>query len=401
MKYAFAKRVRHLQSSAVRDILKVVSKGNVISFAGGLPDDDLFPLDGIREAFEETFRSGKKSLQYIETEGFLPLRELLIERMKRKNIDCYNSEEILLTTGSQQAIDLFSRVTFNPGDIILTENPTYLAALQVFESYEAKVIPVESDEHGMVEYDLIQKIKKYKPKCIYVVPTFSNPAGKVWSNERRKMVLRLAQKYHVIIFEDDPYGDIQFDPNETYYPIASFDEEGTHVLYTSTFSKTAVPALRTGWIAGPHQIIRIMSQAKQANDLHSNSLSQQALFHLCNNFDLDGHIRNLIEVYQSRMNIMLRELEKANLPGMSYVVPKGGMFFWIELDKRINTTELLNIAVKKGVAYVPGAPFYVGKGKQNTLRLNYTHSTPEKLEAGMKILTDVIKEHTPSKEIVR
>ncbi|MFV8826955.1 PLP-dependent aminotransferase family protein [Alkalihalobacterium sp. APHAB7] len=401
MKYAFAKRVRHLQSSAVRDILKVVSKGNVISFAGGLPDDDLFPLEGIRDAFEETFKSGKKSLQYIETEGFLPLRNLLIERMSRKEITCYNSDEILLTTGSQQAIDLFSRVTFNPGDIILTENPTYLAALQVFESYEAKVIPVESDEHGMIEADLVQKIKKYKPKCIYVVPTFSNPAGKVWSNERRKMVLKLAQKYHVIIFEDDPYGDIQFDKDETYDPIASFDKEGTHVLYTSTFSKTAVPALRTGWIAGPHQIIRIMSQAKQANDLHSNSLSQQALYHLCTNFDLDGHIRNLIEVYHSRMNIMLHELEKANLPGMSYVVPKGGMFFWIELDKSIDTTELLKAAVQKGVAFVPGAPFYVGKGKRNALRLNYTHSTPEKLEAGMKILTDVIKEHTSLKEVVR
>ncbi|OLO36398.1 aminotransferase [Alkalihalophilus pseudofirmus] len=400
MKYAFAKRVRHLQSSAVRDILKVVAKGNVISFAGGLPDDDLFPLEGIKEAFEETFRSGKKSLQYIETEGFLPLRELLIERMKRKDITSYNSEEILLTTGSQQAIDLFSRVTFNPGDFILTENPTYLAALQVFESYEAKVIPVESDTHGMIEEDLVNKIKKYKPKCIYVVPTFSNPAGKVWSNERRKMLLQLAQKYHVVIFEDDPYGDIQFDQTETYSPIASFDKEGAHVLYTSTFSKTAVPALRTGWIAGPHQIIRMMSQAKQANDLHSNSLSQQALFHLCSNFDLDGHIHNLIDVYRSRMNIMLHELEKANLPNMSYVVPKGGMFFWIELDKGINTTELLNLAVERGVAYVPGAPFYVGKGQQNTLRLNYTHSTPEKLEKGMKILTEVIKEHTPSQEVV-
>ncbi|MDE5414925.1 aminotransferase-like domain-containing protein [Alkalihalobacterium chitinilyticum] len=401
MKYAFAKRVRHLQSSAVRDILKVVSKGNVISFAGGLPDDDLFPLEGIREAFEETFKSGKKSLQYIETEGFLPLRDLLIDRMSRKDITSYHSDEILLTTGSQQAIDLFSRVTFNPGDIILTENPTYLAALQVFESYEAKVVPVESDEHGMIEADLVKKIKKYKPKCIYVVPTFSNPAGKVWSNERRKMVLKLAQKYHVIIFEDDPYGDIQFNKDETYYPIASFDKEGTHVLYTSTFSKTAVPALRTGWIAGPHQIIRIMSQAKQANDLHSNSLSQQALYHLCTNYDLDGHIRNLIEVYHSRMNIMLHELEKANLPGMSYVVPKGGMFFWIELDESIDTTELLKTAVERGVAYVPGAPFYVGKGKKNALRLNYTHSTPEKLETGMKILTDVIKEHTSLKEVVR
>ncbi|MFA9559721.1 PLP-dependent aminotransferase family protein [Evansella sp. AB-rgal1] len=392
MRYAFAKRVRHLQSSAVRDILKVVSKGNVISFAGGLPDDDLFPLDGVREAFEKTFETGKKPLQYIETEGYMPLREILVDRMAIKGIDTYTPESLLLTTGSQQAIDLFSRVMFNPGDVILTENPTYLAALQVFESYEANVIPVESDEFGMIEEDLEHKIRKYKPKCIYVVPTFSNPAGKVWSMERRNLLVSLAHKYHVMIFEDDPYGDLQFHSNETYTPIAALDD-GTHVLYTSTFSKTVVPALRTGWIAGPHQIIRIMSQAKQANDLHSNSLSQQALFHLCQNFDLDAHINNLITVYRSRMEIMLEELEKAKLPGLTYVVPKGGMFFWIELDEKMNTGDLLNVAVKNGVAYVPGAPFYVGKKvQQNAMRLNFTHSTPDKIKKGMGILTSVIKE---------
>lgn len=395
MKYAFAKRVRHLQSSAVRDILKVVNKGNVISFAGGLPDDDLFPLEGIKEAFNKTFQMGKKSFQYIETEGYLPLREVLIERMKKKSINNYTAEDILLTTGSQQAIDLFSRVMFNRGDIILTESPTYLAALQVFESYEANVVPVESDEHGMLPEDLEQKLKIHKPKCIYVVPTFSNPAGKVWSMERRKKLVELAHKYHVIIFEDDPYGDIQFDHNQTYLPIASLDE-GTHVLYTSTFSKTAVPALRTGWIAGPHQIIRMMSQAKQANDLHSNSLSQQALYHLCQDFDLDGHIQKLIMVYHARMKIMLEELEKAKLPGLTYVVPKGGMFFWVELESGINTTELLKTAVERGVAYVPGAPFYVGDRKENTLRLNFTHSTPEKLKAGMEILTTVLREQSSS-----
>ncbi|MDG5786198.1 PLP-dependent aminotransferase family protein [Evansella sp. AB-P1] len=393
MRYAFAKRVRHLQSSAVRDILKVVGKGNVISFAGGMPDDELFPLDGVREAFENTFATGKKPLQYIETEGYLPLREVLVERMGRKGITNYDASEILLTTGSQQAIDLFSRVMFNKGDIILTENPTYLAALQVFESYEANIIPVDSDEDGMLADDLERKIKKYKPKCIYVVPTFSNPAGKVWSMERRRHLIQLAHKYHVMIFEDDPYGDIQFNMEETYTPIAALDD-GTHVLYTSTFSKTVVPALRTGWIAGPHQIIRIMSQAKQANDLHSNSLSQQALYHMCQDFDLDGHIEKLRTVYQSRMEIMLEELEKADLPGLSYVVPKGGMFFWIQLDERIDTSELLNVAVKKGVAFVPGAPFYVGKDVQkNALRLNFTHATPEKLRKGMGLLTSVIKEH--------
>ncbi|UOE95453.1 PLP-dependent aminotransferase family protein [Alkalihalobacillus sp. LMS39] len=397
MKYAFSKRVRHLQSSAVRDILKVVNQGNVISFAGGLPDEQLFPLEGLQEAYNKTFASGKKALQYNETEGFMPLREVLVDRMKRKGISNFSANDVLLTTGSQQAIDLFAKVFFNPGDVILAENPTYLAALQVFESYEAHVIGVESDEHGMIADDLEEKMKRYRPKCVYVVPTFSNPSGKVWSMERRKQLLELAHKYHVVIFEDDPYGDIQFHDEEVYHPIASLDD-GTHVLYTSTFSKTAVPAVRTGWITGPYQLIRIMAQAKQANDLHSNSLAQQALYHLCLDFDLDGHIERLKKEYYARMKVMLGELEKANLPGLSYVVPKGGMFFWLELADHVDTTELLSVAVKKGVAYVPGGPFYAGKGKENTLRLNFTHSTPDKIEKGMSLLTEVFEQHSVVKQ---
>ncbi|WP_100406522.1 aminotransferase-like domain-containing protein [Bacillus solitudinis] len=389
MKYGFAERVRHLQSSAVRDILKVVGQGNVISFAGGLPDDELFPMEGLEDAFQRVFATGKSSLQYAETAGYRPLREVILDRMARKGIDSYSPDEVLLTTGSQQAIDLFSRIMITPGDIILTEDPTYLAALQVFKSYEATVIAVDSDNDGMLPEDLEAKIKEHKPKCVYVVPTFSNPAGRVWSLERRKQLVNLAHKHHIVIFEDDPYGEIQFLKNETYTPLAALDD-GTHVLYTSTFSKTAVPALRTGWIAGPYQVIRMMSQAKQANDLHSNSLAQQALYQLCCHFDLDGHIQNLINVYQKRMEVMVRCLEEANLSNMHFVKPKGGMFLWIELDERINTAELLNEAVKRGVAFVPGEPFYAGIPKKNTMRLNFTHSTPEKIEKGMELLVNLL-----------
>ena len=389
MKYAFAKRVQHLQSSAVRDILKIVEKGDVISFAGGLPDDELFPVEAVEKAFSKTFQSGKNALQYGVTEGYVQLREVLVERMKEKGIDS-KVEEVMLTTGSQQAIDLFARVMFSPGDIVLTENPTYLAAVQVFQSYEVKIIPVASDEHGMLPDDLEYKIKQYNPKCVYVVPTFSNPAGKVWSLERRKHLLKLAEKKKVIIFEDDPYGEIKFNNEETHTPIAALDD-GQHVLYTSTFSKTVVPALRTGWIKGPYQIIRMMAQAKQAADLHSNSLAHHALYHLCRDFDLDEHIKLLQKTYFNRMRIMQKLLDEANLPGLSYIEPKGGMFFWIRLPEQINTTQLLNSAVANGVAYVPGAPFYVSKPEENTLRLNFTHSAPDKLEEGMRILVDVFQ----------
>ncbi|MBP3951480.1 PLP-dependent aminotransferase family protein [Bacillus suaedae] len=391
MRYAFADRVRHLQSSAVRDILKIVGKGDVISFAGGLPDDEMFPMKGIEEAFSRTFQSGKKSLQYAETEGYRPLREAIIERMARKGIKSYSADEMLLTTGSQQAIDLFSRIMLSPDDIVLTEDPTYLAALQVFKSYEAKVIAVDSDDDGMLPDDLEQKLKQYKPKCVYVVPTFSNPAGRVWSLERRKTLIDLVHKHNVVVFEDDPYGELQFLENETYTPLAALDD-GTHVLYTSTFSKTAVPALRTGWIVGPYQVIRMMSQAKQANDLHSNSLAQQALYQLCRHFDLDGHIDHLIEVYKGRMEIMVKCLEEANVPGLKFVKPKGGMFLWLEVDESLDMAKLLPDAVSRGVAFVPGEPFYAGKPKKNTMRLNFTHATPEKIEKGITLLGELLKE---------
>ncbi|TCP29782.1 2-aminoadipate transaminase [Scopulibacillus darangshiensis] len=389
MRYAFAKRVHHLQSSAVRDLLKITDKGGVISFAGGLPDDDLFPVEAVEKAFSKTFRSGNKAFQYGVTEGFAPLRDVLVDRMTQKGIPA-KTDDVMLTTGSQQAIDLFARVMFNPGDIILTENPTYLAAVQVFQSYEVKIIPVETDEHGMVPEDLDYKIKKHMPKCVYVVPTFSNPAGKVWSLDRRLHLLEATKKKKVIIFEDDPYGDIKFNEEETYIPIAALDD-GEHVLYTSTFSKTVVPALRTGWIKGPHQIIRMMAQAKQAADLHSNSLSHHALYHLCCDFDLDEHIQNLRSAYHKRMRIMQYLLDQAQLPGLSYIEPKGGMFFWVRLPEVIDSTRILAEAVEKGAAYVPGAPFYVTDPKYNTIRLNFTHSTPDKLEKGMRILVDVFK----------
>ncbi|TSB45809.1 PLP-dependent aminotransferase family protein [Alkalicoccobacillus porphyridii] len=388
MRYAFSKRVRHLQSSAVRDILKVVGNGDVISFAGGLPADDLFPVEAIEEAFSRAFASGTKALQYIETEGYRPLRELVVERMKRKEITGFTGDDVLLTTGSQQAIDLFSRVMFSPGDIVLTEDPTYLAALQVFQSYEADIVAVDSDSEGMLQEDLEAKMRTLRPKCVYVVPTFSNPAGKVWSLERRKMLVRLAHKYNCLILEDDPYGDIQFNSEETYTPMAALDD-GSRVMYTSTFSKTAVPALRTGWIVGPYQVIRMMAQAKQANDLHSNSLSQQAIYQLCTHFDFDGHIKGVTDLYRRRRDVMMNCLQHSNLPNVHFIEPKGGMFLWIELDEKVNTTAMLTEAVTKGVAYVPGAPFYAGVPKHNTMRLNFTHATDEEIERGMGLLAEV------------
>lgn len=391
MKYGFSEKVKYLKSSAVRDILKVINQGNIISFAGGLPEEKLFPTEAVSQAFHKAVTSNRKALQYGETEGVTELRQWLANRMSNKGIN-RSFEDILITSGSQQAIDLFSRVMFDQGDVILAENPTYLAALQVFESYGTKVVGVDSDEDGMVISDLEKKITKWKPKCIYVVPTFSNPTGKVWSLERRKQILQLAEKYHVVIFEDDPYGELKFSSGDVPPPIASLDKKGL-VLYTSTFSKTVVPAMRIGWIAGPHQIIRIMAQAKQATDLHTNSISQHALVHLVNDFDIDQHIETIRATYYERMLVMKDLLDRVDMEGLEYLEPKGGMFFWVKLPEGINTEVMLADAVKEGVAFVPGAPFYVDNVKQNTLRMNFTNSEPAIIEEGMRRFVKVLEQN--------
>jgi 2-aminoadipate transaminase len=389
MNYSFAPQTKTYQSSAVRDILKVTQQGHVISFAGGLPAEDIFPLEQVKIAYEKVFASGKSSLQYGLTEGFKPLREAIQTKMEPKGISS-NPDNILITTGSQQVIDLFARIMLTPGDIVLTEDPTYLSALQVFRSYGAQVIAVKSDENGMDPDDLKAKMEILRPKFVYVIPTFSNPDGKVWSNERRLNLLNLCYEYNVLVLEDDPYGDIQFHQEEEYHPVAAFDTYQSHVVYTSTFSKSVVPALRTGWVTGPIEIIQMMVQAKQMNDLHSSSIDQQALYYLLRDFNLDSHISLLRREYYYRMTIMRDYLSKIGSGLFTWKEPKGGMFMWVEGSEQLNTTTLLSKAVDNGVAFVPGAPFYVDQPKNNTFRLNFSHSTPEMIKLGMDRLVEVL-----------
>lgn len=387
--YLFSEQSKNFESSAVREILNVIQQGNVISFAGGLPSEEHFPLEEVKLAYEKVFSSGKSSLQYGLTEGFKPLREAIQTRMASKGIRS-NPDHMILTTGSQQSIDIFSRVMISPGDVVLTEDPTYLSALQVFRSNGAHVIAVNGDEDGMDPSDLEEKLRIFNPKFVYVIPTFSNPDGKVWSLERRQILLDLCYKYNVLILEDDPYGDIKFHHDEVYLPIASLEQKNTNVVYTSTFSKTVVPALRTGWVTGPREVIKMMSQAKQMTDLHSSSIDQQALYYLLRDFDLDNHIQVLRNEYYQRMVIMKEYLNRLE-PGLfKWKEPMGGMFIWVEGSKELNTSELLNQAVANGVAFVPGSQFFVGQSQFNTFRLNFSHADQEKIKLGMDRLLPVL-----------
>ncbi len=387
MNYQFSKSLEGFSSSAVREILKLTQGKSIISFAGGLPAEEYFPLAAVGEAFQRVLHRGKGALQYGLTEGYTPLRESISRRMAKKGIKV-TPDEMLITTGSQQAIDLLTRIYIDPGDVILVERPTYLAALQVFQARGARIYSVDGDQDGLDLDDLAKKIALYKPKMIYVIPTFSNPTGKSWSTERRKGLLELCRKANVLILEDDPYGEIQFETDAQYPSILSLDEHphGSCVVYTSTFSKTVAPALRTGWVIGAPSVIRNMTQAKQAADLHSSTLDQQTLYQLLEHFDLDAHIVAIRRHYGERMRMMAGLLKEQAWPGVTWNEPKGGMFFWVELPEHIRSDELLKQAVQEGVAFVPGASFYADSPKHNTMRMNYTHTDRESMELGMQRL---------------
>jgi len=388
MNYRFSARLGSFSSSAVREILKLTQGGSIISFAGGLPAEEHFPVAAISEAFQRVMQLGTKALQYGLTEGYLPLREALCRRMARKGMNV-TPDDMLITTGSQQAIDLINRIYIDPGDVILVERPTYLSALQVFRSYGAVPVSVAGDKDGIDLADLEAKLQAYHPKMLYVIPTFSNPTGRVWSEERRRGALELCRRADTLILEDDPYGELKFgDASRTYPSIFSLDShpQGSCVVYTSTFSKTVAPGLRTGWALGDPELIRQMARAKQAADLQSSSLDQQTLHQLLEHFDLDEHIEKVRKEYESRMRRMADLLRRHNWPGAVWEEPKGGMFFWIELPERIDTAELLKRAVEQGVAFVPGVTFFADNPKRNAMRMNFSYNDAQVMERGMERL---------------
>lgn len=384
MNYSFSKYTEGLRSSAVREILKLTQGNSIISFAGGLPAEDFFPLEAVQNSFERVFKNGKGALQYGLTEGFTPLREAICRRMAAKNMHVI-PDHMLITTGSQQAIDLLARIYLSSGDVVLVENPTYLAALQIFQAIGVKVIGVDADADGMKLDDLEKKLKQYQPKLLYVIPTFANPTGKVWSLERRKGLLALCKPHNVLILEDDPYGEIKFDPGTNYPTLFSLDThpDNCAVMYTSTFSKTVVPALRTGWVIGDSRVIQQLTRAKQAADLHSSTLDQQALHQLLTHFDLDAHIGTIRVEYHKRMLRMKELLSDTRFADLRWEEPKGGMFFWVELPESIDSSTLLKRAVQEGVAFVPGTDFYAEHARLNMLRLNFTHTSPDNMVVGM------------------
>jgi 2-aminoadipate transaminase len=385
-----ARRMSRMPPSAVREILKVAEQPDVLSFAGGLPAPELFPVEAIAEAHAEVLaRDGRAALQYSTTEGYGPLREWVVARLARRGIRV-TTDQVLITNGSQQGIDLVGRVLLDPGDAVAVENPSYLAALQTFAGCEASFLPIASDDEGMDVAALERAIVERMPKLIYVVAEFANPKGTTLSYERRLRLVRLAQKHRIPILEDDPYGELRF-RGVAPPPLAALDDAGV-VVHLGTFSKTLAPGLRLGWLVGPKELVRAVTIAKQAADLHTATLAQRATAALLARFDYDAHLTRLRAVYGERCLTMLSALERHFPHGTRWTQPDGGLFIWTELPAGLSADEIFAHALREKVAFVPGSAFYADAPRCEMMRLNYSNRPADMIEEGMARLGRVVRQ---------
>ncbi len=388
MKNIIAERMDKVPESFIREILKVTDAAHVISFAGGLPSPDTFPVREIAKACETVLATdGQKALQYASTEGYFPLRQYISGRYMEKHGLKIKPEDILITTGSQQALDLAGKVLINPKDKVLIEGPGYLGAIQALSVFSPVFKTVLMKDDG-VDLEGFKKIcSKNAIKLFYGVPNFQNPSGITYSGSVRNNLALLLEKYGVQFIEDDPYGELRF-IGEALSPVKSYYKNG---ILLGSFSKVVAPGLRLGWITAPQNIMKSLVIAKQAADLHTNSLSQRILYRYLMDNNEDKHIQDIIKVYKYQCDVMIKAIEEYFPDSIRHTSPEGGMFLWVTLPKKLNSRDLFNNAIKQNVAFVPGAPFYANGGGENTMRLNFSNSSPDKIKEGIARLGKVIK----------
>ncbi|MCD6466700.1 MAG: PLP-dependent aminotransferase family protein [Methanomicrobia archaeon] len=382
----YSERAKGLKASEIRELLKMTQKPEIISFGGGLPSPDSYAVDQVKECIDYVMETkAKKALQYGTTEGYSRLREFLADYMKKKG---YNAkpDDILVTAGSQQGLDLVSKVFIDKDDTVITESPSYLGGLSAFRAYLAKIETIPLQDDGM-NLDILEERLKTgkKPKFIYVVSTFQNPAGICMSTEKRKKIVEISLDYGVPIIEDNPYSELAFS-GEPPKPILAYSKG--NVLYLGTFSKTFSPGIRVAWVCGPTEIVRKLTIAKQSTDLCSNVLSQRTVYEYCHRGYLEENLKKLRKMYKRKRDIMLKAMEDYFPEGVKWTKPEGGLFLWVTLPEYIDTKEMFEDAIKNNVAYVVGTAFAGGK---NTMRLNFSYPSDEDIVEGIKRLAEVIK----------
>ncbi len=394
MAFKYADRMDNIKASEIRELLKLTAKPEIISFAGGLPASELFPVQQMIEISKKVLEeSGEKALQYGQTEGFLPLREEISKRMAKTGA-MVSADEILVTNGSQQGLDFSARLFINPGDTIVLEKPSYLGAINAFKAYEPNFVDIELEADGMNMEELEETLKTVdNVKFIYVIPDFQNPSGKTWSVEKRKKLIELGNKYDVVIVEDNPYGELRFE-GELLPAIKHFDTEG-RVIYLGTFSKIMCPGFRLGWVGASPEIVNKYTLIKQGADLQASTISQMEVAMFLKEYDIEAHIEKIKVVYKVRRDLMLKTMEEEFPKEATFTYPEGGLFTWVVLPEYMNARELAVTALKENVAYVPGGSFYPNGGNENTFRLNYSNMDDERIVEGItklgKVLKDAIK----------
>lgn len=381
---SFADRFEGISGSAIRDIFKVLARPGIISFAGGNPSSDALPDALCAQIAGDVLRSdGKRILQYGATEGYPPFLESL-ETYLREDYDFpAERKNILPLTGSSQGVDLLCKALLNPGDTVLTEAPTFLGNMQTMRLYQLKLVPVESDEGGLMTGALEEAVKKHHPKALYCIPTFQNPTGRTLAEDRRGKIAEMAERYGFLVIEDDPYRDLRYDGQPL--PSVKHFDTSDHVVYLGSFSKLVSPGLRVGYMVGHEDIIRKCVIGKQGSDLHTPLLTQAIIDQFLRRQLLHPHLHSILGAYRDKMHAMLSELT-AFPEGTCHTTPQGGLFIFCTLPEGISATERFQDAVESGVAYVPGTHFYPGGGHHNTLRLNFSNSSLEQIKTGMGIL---------------
>src|SRR6201993_4438878 len=398
----FSQRAKNVKSSAIRELLKITQRPEIISFAGGLPAPDVFPVERFREACSKVLeKNAKTALQYGATEGYEPLREMIARHTSRYGVKA-KPEHVLITSGSQQALDLIGKLLINPGDRVLVEAPTYLGALQAFTVYGADYVSVPSDEDGL-RSDLLEKPLRSGPKFMYVLPNFQNPGGTTLSESRRHELVQLADKFGIPIIEDDPYGQLRYEGAHL-PPLVVLDRKNLrrddgysigNVIYLSTFSKTLAPGLRLGWIIAPPEVIAKLVQLKQGADLHTSTFIQIVAYEVARDNFLDEHVKVIRRVYRERRDVMLEALAEYFPPEVTWTRPKGGLFLWVTLPEGMDARKLFDTAVRENVAFVPGDCFYAPNGHQEEarrhMRLNFSAAPPDQIREGIKRLSIAVK----------
>ncbi|WP_289049108.1 PLP-dependent aminotransferase family protein [uncultured Acidaminococcus sp.] len=392
MEYKFAERMSGMQASAVREILKVTQRPEVISFAGGLPAPELFPVEEISKVYTEVCATeGRKVLQYATTEGRPTLRAKIAARMNRNYKTSLTADNILITTGSQQNLDMAGKIFLDKGDVVLMESPTYLAAINAFKAYQPEFKEVPTDDKGMIP-EKLDKILAATPnvKLIYVIPDFQNPTGICWSLERRKAFMEVVSKYEIPVLEDNPYGELRYE-GVTLPSLQSLDTKEL-VMDMGTFSKTFCPGLRIGWLAAPVKLMKEFVKVKQSADLHTSAFDQAIIDRYMDEYSLDEHVREINKLYKHRRDLLLNTMKETFTDGTTWTHPEGGLFLWLTFPEGVSARKVFDKCIEKNVAGVLGEFFYPNAKNDRHMRINYSNMPDDRIIEGVRRMAEALKE---------